>query len=328
MQQGKQAEKTIPGNGKNDKTNKLSVMALLVKLMTDPAYQRRRWEMRNFRYRFFLRALFVYPKATFRYLQVLCELEDLERLLEANPVLPAKLHRPYLYRNNSVWQRAQAVLEHYHFVQTLPEAVRQCLQIYQETLLVSTEGRGEERLCITCTPCGFDREGELMLVLYCNGTAVIRMSFSFIRWQGKFTLFIGGLQGPREDGTDIIRHTTRVCYGLFPRRVLCETIAVLAELCRLDTIMAVSEEQHVLRHDRYAARKQGRFVARYSECWASVGGKCNGEGIYCLPVPMPRRSMEDIPARKRAEYRRRGVLLDIIRLQLQERVIPGCSGSI
>ena len=158
---------------------------------------------------------------------------------------------------------------------TLPEPVRRYLQGYRETPLVSTEGRGGEQISVTCAPCGFDREGELMLVLYCDGTPVIRISFSFVRWRGYFTLFIGGLQGPREDGADTIRHTTRVCHGLFPRRVLCEAVAALAEVCRLYTITAVSKEQHVLRHDQYAARKQGRFVARYSECWTSVGGGTN-----------------------------------------------------
>ena len=305
--------KTRPGDGKNNKAKKLSVMTLFVKLMTDPIYQRRRWEMRTFRYRFFLRTLFVYPNATFRYLRALCELENLEQLLEASPVLPAKLHRPYLYRENTVRQRARAVLDHYHFVRSQPEAVRRYLQVYRETPLVSTEGRGGELISITCTPCGFDREGELMLVLYCGDTPVIRISFSFIRWRGKFTLFIGGLQGPREDGMDTIRHATRVCHGLFPRRVLCEAVGVLADVCRLDTITAVSEEQHVLRHDRYAARKQGRFVARYSECWVSVGGGVIGSGFYRLPVPLPRKGAEDIPARKRAEYRRRNALLDSIR---------------
>ncbi len=313
MQQEKLTQKTLPGDGKNDKTKKLSVMTLLVKLMADPIYQRRRWEMRNFRYRFFLRALFVYPGATFRYLRALCELKDLEQLLEANPTLPAKLHRPYLHRNNAVRQRAQAVLDHYHFVRTQPEPVRRYLQIYRETPLVRTEGRGGEQISITCTPCGFDREGELMLVLYCDGIPVIRISFSFIRWRGKFTLFIGGLQGPREDGADIIRHVTRVCHGLFPRRVLCEAVAVLAEVCRLDTIIAVSEEQHVLRHDRYVKRKQGRFVAHYSECWISAGGVYDENGFYRLPVPLPRKGTEDIPTRKRAEYRRRNALLDCIR---------------
>ncbi|MGE9502010.1 VirK/YbjX family protein, partial [Escherichia coli] len=91
MQQEKLNGKTRPGDGKHNKAKNLSVMTLLVKLMTDPTYQRRRWEMRNFRYRFFLRTLFVYPDATFRYLRALCELENLEQLLEASPVLPAKL---------------------------------------------------------------------------------------------------------------------------------------------------------------------------------------------------------------------------------------------
>ncbi|WP_274538283.1 DUF535 family protein, partial [Escherichia coli] len=92
-----------------------------------------------------------------------------------------KFHRPYLYRSNTVRQRAQAVLEHYQFVRTQPEPVRRYLQVYRETPLVTTEGRGGEQLSVTCTPCRFDREGELMLVLYCDGTPVIRISFSFIR---------------------------------------------------------------------------------------------------------------------------------------------------
>lgn len=49
MQQEKLTGKTRPGDGKNNKAKNLSVMTLLVKLMTDPTYQRRRWEMRNFR---------------------------------------------------------------------------------------------------------------------------------------------------------------------------------------------------------------------------------------------------------------------------------------
>lgn len=321
MRQNKQIGSMGLDERKNNKAQKLSVITLFAKLMIDPVYKRRRWEMRKFRYRFFLRTLFVYPNATFRYLRALCELENLEQLLEVNPVLPAKLHRPYLCRGNTVRQRAQAVLEHYHFVQTQPEVVRRYLQIYQETILVSTEGRGGEQISVTCTPCGFDREGELMLVLYCDGTPVIRISFSFIRWRGKFVLFIGGLQGPQEDGMNIIRHTTRVCHGLFPRRVLCEAVTALAEVCRLDTVMAVSEEQHVLRHGRYAARKQGRFVAHYGECWISVGGKHDGNGFYQLPVPLLRKDTEDIPARKRAEYRRRYMLLDCIRASISDKTL-------
>lgn len=302
---------------RHNRERKLSALTLFVKLVTDPVYYRRRWEMRNFRYRFILRALFVCPWVTFRYLQGLCRLEDTERLLEANPVLPAKPHRPYLHRGGNARQRARAVLEHYHFVRALPDTVRPFLQIYREKTLASLRGKNGALLDITCAPCGFDREGELMLILYCDGVVVTRISFSFIRWQDKYTLFIGGLQGPREEGKDIIRHATRQCYGLFPRRVLCEAVAVLAGICRLDTITAVGEEKHVLRHDRYVVRKQGRFVARYSDCWISVGGECVGDGFYRLPVPLPRKEEMDIPVRKRAEYRRRNALLNNINISIR-----------
>ncbi|MEF4177424.1 DUF535 family protein [Escherichia coli] len=152
------------------------------------------------------------------------------------------------------------------------------------------------------------------------GDGVFLISFSFIRWQGQYTLFIGGLQGPREDGVNIIRQATRICHGLLPRRVLCEAVAILAEICGLDTITAVSEDRHVLRHDRYAARKQGRFVARYSECWISAGGVLCAGGGYRLPVPLPRKKVGDIPVRKRAEYRRRNGLLDTIGQQLLSHI--------
>ncbi len=315
---GKVTDATGTGVVRHNGEKKLSALTLFVRLVTDPVYYRRRWEMRNFRYRFILRSLFVWPWVTFRYLQGLCRLEDTERLLEANPVLPAKPHRPYLHRGGNARQRARAALEHYHFVRALPDTVRHFLQIYQEKTLVSLSGKNGALLDITCAPCGFDREGELMLILYCDGVVVTRISFSFIRWQDKYTLFIGGLQGPREEGKDIIRHATRQCHGLFPRRVLCEAVAVLAWVCRLDTITAVSEERHVLRHDRYAVRKQGRFVARYSDCWISVGGECTGDGFYRLPVPLPRKEDEDIPVRKRAEYRRRNVLLNNIHISIRE----------
>lgn len=316
----KQMEKT--GAGKHHGEKQLSAAKLFVKLMTDPTYYRRRWEMKNFRYRFLLRTLLVHPRVTFRYLQALCELDEPERLLEANPVLPAKPHRPYLHRGSDARQRARSVLEHYHFIQAQPDSVRAYLKIYQEVPLLRIEGRDGENLNVTITPCGFDREGELMLVLYYRGVPVTRISFSFVRWQGKFTLFIGGLQGPREEGADIIRQATRACHGLFPRRVLCEVASALSSLCLLDSITAVSEENHVLRHDRYALRKQGRFVARYSECWMAAGGTITGDGFYRLPVPLPRKTADDIPARKRAEYRRRNALLDAVYTQLQTLMAP------
>ncbi|CAD5640100.1 virulence protein [Escherichia coli] len=160
-----------------------------------------------------------------------------------------------------------------------------------------------------------------MLILRFNGTDITRLSFSFIRWQGEYVLFVGGLQGPGrgENGPEVIRQATRACYGMFPRRVLCEALTVIARVCQLDTVVAVSEENHVLRQLRYFYQKRRRFVARYSECWKSVGGVCREAGFYVLPVPLARKALGDVCARKRAEYRRRNALLDSITREIQVR---------
>lgn len=298
----------------------LSVTSLFVKLITDPGCRRGKWQNGHFRWRFYLRSM-LYPLTTFRYLRALCALEDAGQLLDVQPALPAKPHRPYLYRGSRVCARARAVLEHYHFVQGLPENVRRCLLVFRETPLARLEGKGGGVADILCTPCGFDREGELMLILRFNGTDVTRLSFSFIRWQGDYVLFVGGLQGPArgESGPEIIRQATRACYGLFPRRVLCEALTVIARVCGLDTVVAVSEENHVFRQLRYFYQKRGRFVARYSECWKSVGGVRQETGVYVLPVPLARKAVGDVCARKRAEYRRRNALLDSIAREIQVR---------
>ncbi|SRY21425.1 Uncharacterised protein [Escherichia coli] len=53
MRQDKQIGLMELGERKSDNAQRLSVITLFVKLMIDPVYKRRRWEMRNFRCRFF-----------------------------------------------------------------------------------------------------------------------------------------------------------------------------------------------------------------------------------------------------------------------------------
>ncbi|EAM8390652.1 DUF535 domain-containing protein [Salmonella enterica subsp. enterica serovar Give] len=295
----------------------LSAASLFIRLLTDPTFRRGKWEDRKFRYKFFLRCGMT-PLTALRYLRALCELDNAERLLETSPTLPAKPWRPYLHKGGNVRARARAILTHYHFIQGLPDRPRQLLEVCQETPLMTFEGKEGKLITISCTPCGFDREGELMLILRFNGTVITRLSFSFIIWKGVPTLFIGGLQGPAKDtGPAVIKAATRACHGLFPRRLLCEVVSATAEICHVESIVAVSEHNHVLRQLRYFYRKRGRFVARYSECWTSVGGIQEGE-FYRLPTIFPRKEAGDIPVRKRAEYRKRYVLLDDIRKKITD----------
>ncbi|EGN0942014.1 DUF535 family protein [Escherichia coli] len=291
--------------------NKPSVIYLFINLMISKKYHRGKWKNKTFRYKFFFRCC-IKPISIFIYLRDLYELDYIEQLLEANPTLPGKPQRPYLYKGGDFIFRVHSILDHYHFVQSLPYSYRKKLLVYQDTILAEFNGSGGEQADIICTPCCFDREGELMLILRFKNIVISRLSFSFIVWKGEISIFIGGLQGPpKHTNSEVLKIATKSFYGLFPHRLLCEIIIILANICGIKRIMAVYEHNHVLTNSRYFYRKKGRFVAKYSEYWESIGSIKDG-GFYRLPNNIHRKEISEIPARKRAKYRRRYIMLDNI----------------
>ena len=62
------------------------------------------------------------------------------------------------------------------------------------------------------------------------------------------------------------------------------------------------------------------FHASYSEFWLSLNGEALKSGLYQLPLAMPRKPLEEIASKKRAEYRRRYEFMDMLEKQLSEAV--------
>lgn len=300
----------------------LNATLLFKKLIIDNwlCNKNKRWHKKKFRYKFALRCL-LNPFTTIKYFNGLCTLENSTQLLEARPLLPAKIQRPYLHKALSVQQRAQAILDHYYFVQRLScESIKAIFLSSRHTLLAYCEGKEGAQIKIFCGPCGYDREGELTLTLFFNEEALVRLSFSFIQHSGKNTVMIAGLQGPCKGvGTNIIRDATKSCYGLFPKRMLYEAFSALIEECGITEVLAVSEDSHVYRQLRYLYQKKKTFVACYSEFWESISGIKMG-GLYLLPPHVQRKALECIASKKRSEYRNRHCLLDLIKKEVKNRV--------
>jgi uncharacterized protein VirK/YbjX len=80
-------------------------------------------------------------------------------------------------------------------------------------------------------------------------------------------------------------------------------------------IRAVSNETHIYRNIRYRRKKQGLLHADYNSFWQSLGAVADASGDYILPLAIPRKPMEAIASKKRAEYRRRYELLDSLHTQ-------------
>lgn len=86
-------------------------------------------------------------------------------------------------------------------------------------------------------------------------------------------LIIGELQGLRKHiAHDVVHDAIKVAHGLFPKRLLMETVFILAPLCEVERIVAVGDKTHVFRSLRYRHGKEECFFASYSEFWLSLGG--------------------------------------------------------
>ena len=275
------------------------------------------WLSKRFRLKFALRSV-MSPLTPTHYLHQLSQLPQFGLLMSTQGLLPARLHRPYLRSGISIAARAQAILDHYTLMNNLPNpALRQLLQSAGDNLLASLNGKHDEAILLSCSSGYFDREGEVTLVLRYNGEIIASLSFSIINENKKRTLLIGGLQGPRKHiSNDVIREATKAAHGLFPKRLLMEVVFIVAQQCGVENILAVGDETHVFRSLRYRHSKGDKFFASYSEFWLSLNGEARQDGMFTLPLRLPRKTLEEIASKKRAEYRRRYEMLDALAEQV------------
>lgn len=271
------------------------------------------WLKRHYRLKFLLRtALFYAP--TRDMLDNLSARADFNQLLSAQGTLPGKVHRQYLIRGFSAHQRAQAIISHYQFIDSLPGSRLACaMTAAKEMPLLILTGKDDHRFTLSASSAGkAEREGETTLWLHdSDQTLLASATFSVIRQQAQWQLIIGGLQGPRSHiPHEVIKRATRACYGLFPKRLLLEFIWLLAAHCNIQRIYGVSDNGHVFRALRYRLSKGRHFHASYDEFWQSIEGIADGDLCWRLPLRLERKKLENIASKKRAEYRRRFQLLD------------------
>lgn len=277
------------------------------------------WQKRQYRFKFLLRSLFFYT-STRRMLDTLARRPDFEQMLKAQVTLPSKSHRQYLSRGLGARQRADAIVSHYQFIDALPgQPFATAISSATRLPLLTFQGKDDAEFAVYASCASkAEREGESTLWFYDGQqTLLASVTFSIVRDRDSWCLVVGGLQGPRRDVShDVIRVATRTCHGLFPKRVLMEVLWQFAAQTGITSLHGVSDRGHVFRALRYRLSKGRHFHASYDEFWASVDGVKKGPWRWQLPQRMPRKSLDSIASKKRAEYRRRFELLDDIQTQI------------
>lgn len=276
------------------------------------------WNKRSFRRKFMLRSLLM-PRLSREWMNELSQWSHLDTLLTRQPRLPVRLHRPYLAVNFNRQQVLDALRYHYTLLSEAMSSEELTTYLNTQALtLAQIEGKNGDTFTLELTmQINLDKEGDsTILMRNADGDVLAEMTFTLLDYQNQRTLFIGGLQGGKRDlPHEAIQNATKSCHGLFPKRLVMEAVCRFAERLHVDQILAVSNDVHIFRGERYQDKNK-KILSDYDTFWEAVGGERDNEGYYHIPVAIARKDIAEIASKKRAEYRRRYELMDAIQSQM------------
>ncbi|WLS90858.1 VirK/YbjX family protein [Gilliamella apicola] len=280
------------------------------------------WLNWTYRYKFFLRTLFLSP-ITLKWFDKLIQYPLLGYYFSCQTNLPCKLQRPYLASCLSQQERFEALAYHYDFLARHPDSMTKAF--YNPNIaceLADVKVKNDANIKIAFQARNkFAREGEISLYFYDNdGIDLATITFTIMQYQQKTTLFIGGLQGTgHHDARIRVQQATKQCYGLFPKRVALEAALVIARYFNLEQIVAVGNKTHIYNNWRYNTRQE-RILSDYDDFWLTIDGKQDSNGLFILPNQIYRKSLDEIASKKRSEYRNRYALLDQLENSITENL--------
>lgn len=163
---------------------------------------------------------------------------------------------------------------------------------------------------------GQRKEGLLALDMYLGRDTLYQIMF----WLGKNaagerTLTIGAMQGPNmANARDVIKETTKRAHRYRTKNLILYLLQAVARGFGVERIYAVSNDGYYamnhLRRDRKLKTDFGAF-------WEEAGGAVTEDArFYELPLTEHRKTMEEVPTRKRATYRKRYAFQDDVDAQV------------
>lgn len=224
---------------------------------------------------------------------------------------------PYLHRAWSIRQRVDTVVAHYRQLER-----HRWLQAPRgsRAVLVAIGEPGKGLSLQIDQPEWLAQEGELALNLFEGDLRLYSIAFSFGVRKGRPVVYVGAIQGRSVEGvSERYAELTRQFHGCRPRDLVLHALLMVAEAMGIEQVFGVCDFYRHFRQPRLLARLDKNIpTADYDEIWRDRGGVETVDGFFALDTRYSPRPLEDVPAKKRAMYRRRYELLDGLRTQLQD----------
>ncbi len=137
---------------------------------------------------------------------------------------------------------------------------------------------------------------------------LFNLSFGFTGPDSVLIASVQGIKRHDDSAPGVIRSLTKGAHGLRPHFMLLEVFKMACASWGIQHIRGIDSAHQVTRYKK----QDDEFKFDYRAFWREHGAVQQPDGAWLLPNQTRRRTPDEMPAHKRAMYRRRYALLDAL----------------
>jgi uncharacterized protein VirK/YbjX len=238
----------------------------------------------------------------------------LRETLAQRPSLIMCVIHPYLNTDWRFEQKLEKISEHYRLL----SGRLSILRFAPPAFIALGDVGGKIQIRLHKYPYT-EHEGELTVSLYRSELRLYSLTFTLGQIGGQLVAYAGALQGlGSSEALDIYRSLTHGMHGLRPRVLLVTAFRLLCCSLGVARILAISDRKRICTNSYHNSARQ--IFSSFDTAWIECGGVAVDDAFFELSPRLVRRAAKDIPSRKRAQYRRRYAMLDVIEQQIGDAV--------
>ena len=246
----------------------------------------------------------------------------LQRMISQRPEVLGVVVWPYICTSWDAKTRLQRIDEHFRVIESMCSKLD--FPINEQLVLLDLADIVTNLRIVLDQPKWFMREGLFVLNLFAQETRIYSVAFSFASEEGKVVAYVGALQGVDVEGImNDYKDMTKTLHGMRPRDFLVELFRIFCRCIGVTKIYAVNDDKRQHRSSYFGTEKSEALFLNYNTVWEERGGEQSDENFFELSIRTPMKSLDEVPSKKRAMYRRRYELLQL----LEDRMKVTLQGS-
>lgn len=231
--------------------------------------------------------------------------------------------RAFFYNKSTFEERVKLAREHYEILQQRlqPEAFINLGDVDYKGYEIYQQDFDDRHLSVFSKfGVGQRKEGLLSIIMELDGEPLYQIIFWLAKNKaGEDAVWIGAMQGPNMDkAKDVVKKMTKWCHGYRTKNLILYMLQAMVRTIGIKKIYAVSNYGYYANNH---VRSDRKLKTNFGDFWLEAGGReTEDKRFYELPLVEKRKTMEEVPTRKRAVYRRRFAFLDEVDAEIEAAV--------